>query len=39
MIFPWIIYQTRPYIKVKNREQNTSIVKILLWVDGAKPFK
>ena len=27
IIFPRIIYPTRPYIKVNNREQNTSIVK------------
>ena len=33
-------YQTQlgPYIKVKNCEQNASIVKILLWLNGAKPL-
>ena len=33
-------YQTQlgPYIKVNSCEQNASIVKILLWLNGAKPL-
>ena len=33
-------YQTQlgPYIKVNSCEQNASILKILLWLNGAKPL-